>query len=114
MSTTPAGTDRWKKLDFARPSADAEEPESSVLVDYRKDDQIAVITLNRPQADNAITTEMGARLTEIVETSAVRTAASKSRRDASIATSRPFSAAVTVSRISLRRETSGAANARKV
>ena len=74
MSTTPAGTDRWKKLDFARPSADAEEPESSVLVDYRKDDQIAVITLNRPQADNAITTEMGARLTEIVETIAVRTA----------------------------------------
>ncbi len=74
MSTTPAGTDRWKKLDFARPSADAVEPESSVLVDYRKDDQIAVITLNRPQADNAITTEMGARLTEIVETIAVRTA----------------------------------------
>ena len=74
MSTTPAGTDRWKKLDFARPSADAEEPESSVLVDYRKDDQIAVITLNRPHADNAITTEMGARLTEIVETIAVRTA----------------------------------------
>jgi len=75
MRTTPAGTDRWKKLDFARPSADAEEPESSILVDYRKDDQIAVITLNRPQADNAITTEMGARLTEIVETIAVRTAA---------------------------------------
>ena len=74
MSTTPAGTDRWKKLDFARPSADAEEPESPVLVDYRKDDQIAVITLNRPHADNAITTEMGARLTEIVETIAVRTA----------------------------------------
>lgn len=74
MSTTPAGTDRWKKLDFARPAADAEEPEASVLVDYRKDNQIAVITLNRPHADNAITTEMGARLTEIVETIAVRTA----------------------------------------
>jgi enoyl-CoA hydratase/carnithine racemase len=74
MSTTPAGTDRWKKLEFARPSADAEEPESSVLVEYRKDDQIAVITLNRPQADNAITTVMGARLTEIVESIAVRTA----------------------------------------
>src|SRR4051794_38836258 len=74
MITTPAGTDRWKKLDFARPSADAEEPESSVLVDYRQGDQIAVITLNRPHADNAITTEMGARLTEIIETIAVRTA----------------------------------------
>jgi enoyl-CoA hydratase len=31
-----------------------------------------VITLNRPHADNAITTEMGARLTEILETIAVR------------------------------------------
>ena len=45
-----------------------------VLVDYRHGDQVAVITLNRPHADNAITTEMGARLTEIVETIAVRTA----------------------------------------
>jgi enoyl-CoA hydratase len=35
---------------------------------------VALITLNRPNADNAITTEMGARLTEIVETIAVRTA----------------------------------------
>ena len=33
-----------------------------------------MITLNRPHADNAITTEMGARLTEVVETIAVRTA----------------------------------------
>ncbi|UNK46357.1 enoyl-CoA hydratase/isomerase family protein [Arthrobacter sulfonylureivorans] len=74
MTTTSAGADRWKKLDFAHPSPDAEEPESPVLVDYRKDNQIAVITLNRPHADNAITTEMGARLTEIVETIAVRTA----------------------------------------
>ena len=74
MTTTPTGTDRWKALDFAPPAADAEEPESPVLVDYRHGDQIAVITLNRPHADNAITTEMGARLTEIVETIAVRTA----------------------------------------
>jgi len=73
MSETPAGTDRWKKLDFGRPAVDAEEPESSVLVDYRNDDHTAVVTLNRPQADNAITTEMGARLTEAVETIAVRT-----------------------------------------
>jgi len=73
MSTTSEGTDRWKALDFAPPAADAQEPESSVLVDYRHDSQIAVITLNRPHADNAITTEMGARLTEIVETIAVRT-----------------------------------------
>src|SRR5213076_580844 len=67
-------TDRWKALDFAAPSADVEEPESPVLLEYRSDERIALITLNRPHADNAITTEMGARLTEIVETIAVRPA----------------------------------------
>jgi enoyl-CoA hydratase len=67
-------TDRWKALDFAAPAADVAEPESSVLVDYFAGDSIAVITLNRPQADNAITTEMGASLTAIVESIAVRTA----------------------------------------
>jgi len=45
-----------------------------VLVDYRSNGRIAVVTLNRPHADNAITTEMGARLTDVVETIAVRTA----------------------------------------
>ena len=45
-----------------------------MLVDYLSDGRVAVITLNRPHADNAITTEMGARLTEIVETIAVRPA----------------------------------------
>ena len=65
MATTSPGTDRWKALDFAPPAVDADEPDHSVLVDYRKDGQIAVVTLNRPHADNAITTEMGARLTEI-------------------------------------------------
>ena len=74
VASTATGTDRWKALDFAPPAADAEEPDSPVLVDYRHGDQVAVITLNRPHADNAITTEMGARLTEIVETIAVRTA----------------------------------------
>ena len=73
MSETSTGTDRWKKLDFGRPAADAAEPESSVLIEYRNENRIAVITLNRPHADNAITTEMGARLTEAVETIAVRT-----------------------------------------
>jgi enoyl-CoA hydratase len=67
-------TDRWKALDFAAPAADVAEPESSVLVDYLAGDSIAVITLNRPHADNAITTEMGASLTAIVESIAVRTA----------------------------------------
>ena len=43
-----------------------------MLVEYVSDGRVAVVTLNRPHADNAITTEMGARLTEILETIAVR------------------------------------------
>jgi enoyl-CoA hydratase/carnithine racemase len=74
MAGTATGTDRWKALDFAPPAADAQEPASSVLLDYHHGDQVAVVTLNRPHADNAITTELGARLTEIFETIAVRTA----------------------------------------
>ena len=66
-------TDRWKALDFAAPPADAIEPDEPVLVEYDPDERVAVITLNRPHADNAITTEMGARLTEILESIAVRT-----------------------------------------
>ncbi len=67
-------TDRWAALDFSPPSSDGEEPHSSVLVDYVSSDRVAVVTLNRPHADNAITTEMGTRLTEIVEAIAVRPA----------------------------------------
>ena len=67
-------TDRWKALDFAAPPADAAEPDEPVLVEYSSDERVAVITLNRPHADNAITTEMGARLTEILESIAVRPA----------------------------------------
>ena len=69
-----ATTDRWQALDFGPPPSDGEEPESPVLVDHLADGRIALITLNRAHADNAITTEMGARLTEIVETIAVRPA----------------------------------------
>src|ERR671913_959528 len=65
-------TDRWKALDFAAPPADAIEPDEPVLVEYDPDERVAVITLERPHADNAITTEMGARLTEILESIAVR------------------------------------------
>jgi enoyl-CoA hydratase len=70
---TSTGTDRWDALDFAPPASDAEEPESPVLVEYRSEGRIAVVTLNRPHADNAITTEMGAGLTDVVETIAVQT-----------------------------------------
>ncbi|WP_170308773.1 enoyl-CoA hydratase/isomerase family protein [Pseudonocardia hierapolitana] len=45
-----------------------------MLVDYGSGGRVALITLNRPHTDNAITTEMGARLTEVLETIAVRPA----------------------------------------
>ncbi|MEU8816612.1 enoyl-CoA hydratase-related protein [Actinoplanes sp. NPDC048796] len=64
-------TDRWKSLDFGPPAPDDGDPAESVRLDYVSGGAIAVITLNRPGADNAISTEMGARLTEVLETIAV-------------------------------------------
>ena len=72
MSTS--STDRWAALDFGPPAPDVVETEAPVLLDYLSEGRVARITLNRPHADNAITTEMGARLTEVVEEIAVRTA----------------------------------------
>ena len=72
MSTS--STDRWAALDFAPPAPDVEETEPPVLLDYLSEGRVARITLNRPHADNAISTEMGSRLTEVVEEIAVRTA----------------------------------------
>jgi len=74
VATNSPSTDRWKALDFGPPQSDLTEPDSPVLVDYLSEGQVALITLNRPHVDNAITTEMGARLTAIVETIAVRPA----------------------------------------
>ena len=62
----------------------------------RGDGAIAVITLNRPHADNAITTEMGARLTEVLETIAVRPPCA-SRSSPAPATARSPSAATSAS-----------------
>ncbi len=74
VADSSPGTDRWKTLDFGPPPPDVEETEPPVLLDYAAAGQVAVVTLNRPHADNAITTEMGALLTEVVETIAVRPA----------------------------------------
>ena len=74
MGTRPTGTPRWKALDFGPPPSGEAEPDLPVLVEYVSAGRVALITLNRPQADNAITTQMGARLTEILETIAVRPA----------------------------------------
>jgi enoyl-CoA hydratase/carnithine racemase len=68
-----SSTDRWAALDFGPPAPDVEETEPPVLLDLLSDGRVARIILNRPYADNAITTEMGALLTEVVEDIAVRT-----------------------------------------
>ena len=72
MTDAPA-THRWDSLDFGPPPSGGVEPDESVLVEHVSDGRVAVITLNRPHADNAITTEMGAHLTGILETIAVTT-----------------------------------------
>ena len=65
MSTS--STDRWAALDFGPPAPDVDDTEPPVLLDYLSEGRVARVTLNRPHADNAITTEMGALLTEVVE-----------------------------------------------
>lgn len=62
---------RMQRLGYRKP-ADVAEPAQLVLVEYLSDGRVAVITLNRPHADNAITTEMAAQLIEVLETIAAR------------------------------------------
>lgn len=69
-----SSTDRWAALDFGPPAPDVKETEAPVLLEYLSNGRVALITLNRPHADNAITTEMGALLTDVVEEIAVRPA----------------------------------------
>jgi enoyl-CoA hydratase len=60
-----------KQLGYRKPE-DVAEPDQLVLVEYISGGRIAIITLNRPHADNAITTELAAQLIEILETIAAR------------------------------------------
>ena len=62
---------RVQRLGY-RPPLDVAEPEQLVLEEYVSDGRVAIITLNRPHADNAITTELARQLTEILETVAAR------------------------------------------
>src|SRR3954453_18907918 len=71
---TSTETNRWAARDFGPPGTTLEQTEPPVTVDYRSGSAVAVITLNRPHADNAITTEMGASLTQVIETIAVHPA----------------------------------------
>ena len=58
---------RIQRLGYRKP-ADVAEPEQLVLVEYVSGGRVAIITLNRPHADNAITTELAAQLIEVLET----------------------------------------------
>ena len=69
---TDSNDTRMGRLGYRPPTA-AEEPDQLVLVEYVSDERVAVITLNRPHADNAVTTELAAELIEILETIAART-----------------------------------------
>ena len=62
---------RMKQLGY-RPPSEAAEPDQLVLVEYVSGGRVAIITLNRPHADNAITTELAAQLIEVLETIAAR------------------------------------------
>ena len=62
---------RMQRIGYRKP-ADVAEPEQLVLVEYVSGGRVAIITLNRPHADNAITTELAAQLIEILETIAAR------------------------------------------
>ncbi len=62
---------RVQRLGYRTPDEVA-EPDQLVLVEYVSGGRVAIITLNRPHADNAITTELAAQLIAILETIAAR------------------------------------------
>ena len=62
---------KMRKIGY-RPPENVAEPDELVLVEYVSGGHVAIITLNRPHADNAITTELAAQLIEVLETIAAR------------------------------------------
>ncbi len=62
---------RMRKMGYRPPTSDI-EPDQLVLVEYVSGGRVAIITLNRPHADNAITTELAEQLIEVLETIAAR------------------------------------------
>ena len=68
---TGSNETRMQRLGYRTPT-DVPEPKQLVLVDYVSEGRVAIITLNRPHADNAITTELAAQLIEVLETIAAR------------------------------------------
>lgn len=60
-----------QSIGYRKPK-DVDEPDQLVLVEYVSGGRVAIVTLNRPHADNAITTELATQLIEILETIAAR------------------------------------------
>ncbi|MGA9411657.1 MAG: hypothetical protein WBV78_14570, partial [Roseobacter sp.] len=58
---------RMQRIGYRAP-IDTIEPDELVLVDYVSKGRVAIISLNRPHADNAVTTELAAQLIEVLET----------------------------------------------
>jgi enoyl-CoA hydratase len=70
-NVTDNANTKMRKIGY-RPPENVAEPDELVLVEYVSDGRVAIITLNRPHADNAITTELAAQLIEVLETIAAR------------------------------------------
>ncbi len=58
---------RMQQLGYRAPE-DVPEPDQLVRADYVSEGRVAIVTLNRPHADNAVTTALAAQLIEILET----------------------------------------------
>lgn len=69
--TAKATGTRISRLGYRKP-LEVPEPEQLVLIEYVSDGRVALVTLNRPHADNAVTTELAVQLIEVLETIAAR------------------------------------------
>ncbi len=70
---TDANQTRMQQIGYRKPDEVA-EPDQLVVLEYVAGGSVAIVTLNRPHADNAITTELAAQLIEVLETLSARSA----------------------------------------
>ena len=61
----PNSPERWGGVD-PKPPPHFDEPKDPVLLEYVHDGRTAIITFNRPQAGNTVTTALGVRFAEIL------------------------------------------------
>ena len=70
---TDANQTRMQQIGYRKPDEVA-EPDQLVVLEYVAGGSVAIVTLNRPHADNAITTELAAQLIQVLETLSARSA----------------------------------------